>query len=199
MKQSIFSFGILIGCLGVLAACSPENTPDNLALRCAQENISVLYTFDDTCGQRIKSIESSDPNKLHVVTYYSDEELQAIQKAYNQSSNYNLTINEDEENSQFTIDLAINLGEGNNIHIVQSKEDFMNNTSVNVETIELQWLKELTLNTEGTVELVGQEVNGGSIKLIFNLTDNLQPNCTDTLTITNDIQPNYAATLTIIN
>ena len=175
MKQSIFtifSFAIAIGCLTMA-----------LPLKAVQKDISVSYTFDDTCGQRIKSIERYGPNTLNVVSYYSDKELQLIQRAYNQPSNYELAINEDEENNQFVIDVAIKLGDGNNIHIVQSREDFMNNSSVNVESIELQWLGDLTPNDEGSVELVGQEVNEELTKLIFNLTDDLQPNCTDTLTM----------------
>ena len=184
MKKSIFNFVITIGCLGALVACSSESTTDRKALEGVHEDPSVSSTLDDTCT-RVKSVESDgDPNTPDVINLFTDEELQNLQNALNQSSNYKLTVNEDEENNQFVIDVEIKLGNGNNVHIVQSKEDFMNNSSVNVESIELQWLENLTPNGEGTVELTDQEVNGESIKLVFNFTDDLN-NCVDTLTITN--------------
>ena len=193
MKQSIFNLTIAIAALAITSvACNSKEDPQapKKFVGGVQEDISVQYTLDDTCA-RIESIKSdSDPNVPDVVNYVTDEALQAISVQRNDSSNYELTVNEDEENGQFTIDLALNMGAGVNVHIVQSKEDFMNNSSVNVESIELQWLDDGTLNGEGTVELTGQEVNGESIELTFKFTEDFtigaEPNvCDETLTITN--------------
>ena len=180
MKQSIFNFAIVIGCLGALVACNSERNADK-ARQGVQEDLSVAYALDRTCD-RVESIESDgDPTTPDVINHLTDEKLQELQNALNKSSNYELVVDEDEENNQFIIDLAINVAEGNNIHIVQSKEDFMNNSSVNVESIELQWANG-TPNGEGTVELTGQKVDEESITLDFNINDD--NSCNDTLVIT---------------
>ena len=182
MKQSIFNFAIVIGCLGALVACNSKDTqpasnskdtqpasnskdtqPASKLIEGVQEDLQVPLSYDDVCFH-------SDPDM--------DIEM-------NKPSNYKLTITEDEDNDQFNIDLAISVAEGNNIHIVQSKEDFMNNSSVNVESIELQWLEDLTLNDEGTVALVGQTVNEGSIQLTIEFTGFDDYGCKSTLTVTN--------------
>lgn len=67
------------------------------------------------------------------------------------------------------IDVAWHAGDGVRFSVYQSKKDFMDNSSLKVNVIQLQWL-DGSLNTEGGVpELVAQRVNGISVQLKFKL------------------------------
>ena len=65
-----------------------------------------------------------------------------------------------EERGQFFDVSIINRANGHGIYMVQSREDFMNNSSTNVENIEFQWPEDHPTD-EGPieVELIDQEVN----------------------------------------
>ena len=53
---------------------------------------------------------------------------------------------------EFLINVIVSAKNGNSIRIVQSREDFVNNSSIDVESIELQWA-DGTPNDEVRVEL----------------------------------------------
>ena len=171
MKQSVVGLTIAMGFLAMfLMACEFERNT---------QPTSVTYSLDDSCT-RIKSIISdSDPSNPDVVTYVSDEELQEMQNELNQPSSYNLDILNGQD--RFFIDITINVGDGNRIYLVQHEEDFINNSSINVESVELEWI-DGSRNSEGTVRLIGQRVGEGLMELTFTLRDPLS-DCVDILEI----------------
>lgn len=74
------------------------------------------------------------------------------------------------------IDVAWYAGEGIRFSFYQSKEDFMDNSSLKViQAIQLLWLDgNLNTESEEAPELVGQRVDGESIQLKFKLNNALQ-------------------------
>ena len=171
MKQLIFNLVIGIGILTITSiACSPQQ-PTNKSLEGVHEDLSVSHTFSDdiyNCG--VKSV-SNGYDGSSASENLSDEEHQAVQSAFNQSSNYQLIINKDEEKDQFIVDLTININDGIQIHFIQSTNDLTDNSTTNVESIELQNING-TLNNTGSVELVDQELNEQSLKLTFSIESN---------------------------
>ena len=112
MKGSIFNLAITIGVLAITSvACSPKSSTNTKALEGIHEDLSVSHTFADdiyNCG--VKSV-SNGYDGSSASEPLTDEEHQALQDAFSQSSNYQLTISKDEEMDQFVVDLVIDVND----------------------------------------------------------------------------------------
>ena len=187
MKQSIFNLVIAMGVLTITAiACSPENQTTSKLLEGVHEDLSVRTFNDDIYNCGVKSVSNGYDGSL-ASENLSDEEHQAVQDAFNQSSNYQLIINKDEENDQFIVDLVININDGIKIHFIQSTNGFNDNSTTHVENIELQ-NTDGALNNTGSVELIDQELNEESLKLTFSISSN--SGCTRNISIESSIAEN---------
>ena len=170
MKQFIHLF-IFTGFLAIVSAANAKSTQSTDSS--SEKPLTMVdYSFDSrTC-----TLLDPDPDWGVPVP---NEDLQLNQ---NMRSIENVIV--EEKDGPF-IDIIVSTKNGNSIYVMQSQEDFMDNSSVNVESIELQWA-DGTLNDEARLELTGQEVDGQLIDLTFKAT-NISNGCIELLSIYKDI------------
>ena len=188
MKQlKLMSCFVVAGFLIMTSMANSESTQLNNQSPLVRTGVN--YSFDNNTCTLTKSFLSDsipipNPNILDMITrqpdpdptvYRSAEELEIHQNMLD-ISKYHVTI--EEENQSYIIDVAINVADGIRIHLVQSEEDFINNSSTNVESIELQWMG----NDGRSIELTSQEVKRESILLVFKFTETAN-DCIDFLTL----------------
>ena len=171
MKQFIplFIFTVFLAIVSVASAKSTQSTDSS-----SEKPLTMVdYSFENhTCTLL-------DPDPDLGVPVVPNEDLQLTQ---NMRSIENVIV--EEKDGPF-IDIILSTKNGNSIYIVQSQEDFMDNSSVNVESIELQWA-DGTPNDEARLELTGQEVDGQLIDLTFKAT-NISNGCIEFLNVFRDM------------
>ena len=172
MKQLM---SCLIVATGFLAIVSIANSKSTQTTNRSPEEPTIIVSYEFTSH----TCTLLDPEPGFKAPLVPNEDLHLRQNMGLGLRIENIII---EEKDESLIEVAVNTENGNSIRIVQSQEDFRNNSSVNVESIELQWLDSPNSERLVKVELVDQEVDEEFIDLTFKAT-NISNGCLEFLSI----------------